>query len=138
GLQWPGMRAGPTAALALIAAVLGGAAVLAVAGAAGRLHTGGTNTVVVREPAGEAAPVVAARPLVGNGFQPAQIYRRRAAGVVTIISFFSSPDGSAGQGSGFVVSRRGVILTSAHVITTAGDGSSGSVSAAHHIYVEFA
>src|ERR671930_1553330 len=134
------MRAGPIAALALIAAVLGGAAVLAVGKAAGWLESGGTKTVVVREPApgGEAAPVVAARPLVGNGFQPAEIYRRRATGVVTIISFFSSPDGSAGQGSGFVVSKRGVVLTSAHVITTAGDGSSGSASPAHHVYVEFA
>jgi 2-alkenal reductase len=134
------MRAGPIAALALIAAILGGAGVLAVTKAAGWLHSGGTKTVVVREPApgGEAAPVVAATPLVGNGFQPAQIYRRRASGVVTIISFFSSPEGSAGQGSGFVVSKRGVVLTSAHVITTAGDGSSGSASPAHHVYVEFA
>src|SRR5919198_2033548 len=135
------MRAGPIAAIALIAGVLGGAAVLAVGKAAGWLQSGGTKTVVVREPApgGEAAPVVAPRPLVGNGFQPAQIYRRRATGVVTIISFFSSPDGSAGQGSGFVVSKRGVVLTSAHVITTAGDGSSsGSASPAHHVYVEFA
>jgi 2-alkenal reductase len=133
------MRAGPIAALALIAAVLGGAAVLAVAKAAGWLHGSGTKTVVVREPApgGEAAPVVAARPLVGNGFQPAQIYRHRASGVVTIISYFSSPEGSAGQGSGFVVSKRGVIMTSAHVVTTAGDGST-SVSPAHHVYVEFA
>ena len=35
------MRAGPVAALALIAAVLGGAAVLVVAHAAGWLHSGG-------------------------------------------------------------------------------------------------
>ena len=136
----PTMRAGPVAALALIAAVLGGAAVLAVAKAGGWLHSGDGKTVVVRQAAptaGDAAPVVAARPLLGNSFQPAQIYRRRASGVVTIVSYFSSPEGSAGQGSGFVVSRRGVILTSAHVITTAGDGSSGSVSPAHHVYVEF-
>jgi S1-C subfamily serine protease len=133
------MRPGPAAALALIAAVLGGLAVLLVADAAGWLHGGGSKTVVVREPAptGEAAPVVAARPLVGNGFQPAQIYRRRSSGVVTLVSYFSSPDGSAGQGSGFVVSKQGVILTSAHVITTAGDGSAGSAKAAHQVYVEF-
>jgi S1-C subfamily serine protease len=133
------MRAGPLAATSLIAAVLGAVLVLAVAAAGGWLHKGGTKTVVVRQPApsGVAAPVVAARPLVGNGFQPAQIYRRRASGVVTIVSYFTSPDGSAGQGSGFVVSARGVILTSAHVITTAGE-SSASISPAHHVYVEFA
>jgi 2-alkenal reductase len=132
------MRAGPLAAIVLIAAVLGGGLVLAIAKAGGWLHKGGTQTVVVRQPApsGVAAPVVAARPILGNGFQPAQIYRRRASGVVTIVSYFTSPEGSAGQGSGFVVSRRGVILTRAHVITTAGE-SSASVSPAHHVYVEF-
>jgi 2-alkenal reductase len=133
------MRAGQLAAIALIAAVLGGGLVLAVAKAGGWLHEGGTKTVVVRQPvpSGVAAPVVAARPLVGNGFQPAQIYRQRALGVVTIVSYFTSPEGSAGQGSGFVISKRGVILTSAHVITTAGE-SSASISPAHHVYVEFA
>jgi S1-C subfamily serine protease len=132
------MRAGPIAALALIAAVLGGCAVLLVARSAGWLHSGSTKTVVIRQPAptGEAAPVVAAKPLVGNGFQPAQIYRRRAPGVVTIVSYFANPDGSAGQGSGFVVSKRGVVLTSAHVITNAGDST--AVKAARQVYVEFA
>ncbi|HEV8461149.1 MAG TPA: trypsin-like peptidase domain-containing protein, partial [Gaiellaceae bacterium] len=96
-----------------------------------------TKTVVVttRPSSGDAgAPVVVAKPLVGNGFQPAQIYRRRGAGVVTIISYFDN--GNAGQGSGFVVSPTGVILTNSHVITTAGQGS-GKTSKAHTVYVEF-
>ncbi len=103
------MRAGPAAALALIAAVIGGAAVLVVAQAAGWLHSGTSETVVVRQAppgAGAAAPVVVARPVLGNGFQPAQIYRTRSQGVVTVISYFTSPEGSAGQGSGFVVVAR--------------------------------
>jgi 2-alkenal reductase len=134
------VRAGLVAAIALAAAIVGGAAVLLVASSAGWLHGETTRTVVVREAApstGDAAPTVAARPLVGNGFQPALIYRRRSAGVVTVISYFASPNGSAGQGSGFVAAADGTVLTSAHVITTAGQGQGGKTRPAQRIYVEF-
>jgi 2-alkenal reductase len=127
-------------ALAFAAAVCGGVVVLAVAKAAGWLHRA-PATVVVPAPsrASDAAPVVAAKPLVGNGFQPAQIYRKRVAGVVTVTSYFDSSAGTAaraGQGSGFVVSNGGLVLTNAHVITTAGQ-SGGRPHAAHPVYVEF-
>jgi 2-alkenal reductase len=134
------VRSGPVAALALISAVVGGALALAVAGAAGWLHGSSTRTVVIRQgtvASVASASVVAARPILGNGFEPAQIYARRAPGVVTIISFFASPAGSAGQGSGFVVSADGTVLTSAHVITSAGQGVSGSPKPARQVYVEF-
>jgi S1-C subfamily serine protease len=138
------VRTGSAATLALIAAVLGGVAVLVVAKATGWLGSGTTTkTVVVRQQtdaSGVGGPVVAAKPIVGNGFQPAQIYRSRSAGVVTIVSYFddpSSPAASAGQGSGFVVSTDGTILTNAHVITTAGQGQIGKASAAGTVYVEF-
>jgi S1-C subfamily serine protease len=138
------VRTGSAATLALIAAVLGGVAVLVVAKATGWLGSGTTTkTVVVRQQtdaSGVGGPVVAAKPIVGNGFQPAQIYRSRSAGVVTIVSYFddpSSPAASAGQGSGFVVSTDGTILTNAHVITTAGQGQVGKASAAGTVYVEF-
>jgi 2-alkenal reductase len=139
------VRSSSAAAIALVAAVIGGAAVLVVGKAAGWLQTAKAKTVVVTQPvsgSGAAAPVVVAKPLAGNGFQPAQIFRTRSAGVVTIVSYFDSgnvPDSSAGQGSGFVVSGRGLMLTSAHVITVAGQtpGQPGTTTRAHTVYVEF-
>jgi S1-C subfamily serine protease len=137
------VRSSSIAALALAAAVVGGALVLAVGRSAGWLGSGATKTVVVRQSApsaSENAPVIAAKPLLGNGFQPAQIFARRSVGVVTIISYFDAanlPDARAGQGSGFVVSPTGVILTSAHVITTAGQGAVGNAEPARTVYVEF-
>ena len=135
------MRLSSVAAVSVVAAVLGGASVLAVGRAAGWLGSRTTTFVVPAVPAGTgvAAPVVVAKPLAGNGFAPAQIYRARSAGVVTIVSYFPGSKGTltAGQGSGFVVSRSGTILTSAHVITTAGSGTSAPAAPARQIYVEF-
>jgi S1-C subfamily serine protease len=124
------------------AAAVGGALVLLVAAAGGWLDRG-TRTVEVPAlgPRSIAAPVVVARPLTGSGFSPAQIYRRRAAGVVTVISYFDGTrgaTGSAGQGSGFVVARDGTILTSAHVVTTAGETVAAHARPARAIYVQFA
>ena len=133
------MRPSSTAALALVAALIGGAAVLVVAKATGLIR-GTSKTIVLPAPSvGDAGPVVVAKPLAGSGFQPAQIYRSRAAGVVTVIAFFGDPSAagtSGGQGSGFVVSRSGTILTSAHVVTTAGEGTAAP-KAARAVYAEF-
>jgi 2-alkenal reductase len=128
------------AVVALVAAVLGGAVALLGARATG-IGAGRTDTVYLSAGAkdlglGGGEPVSAsARPLLGNGFNPSRIYAARSAGVVTVFAFFEKADEHAAQGSGFVVSNRGYILTSAHVITTAGD--SAKTTEASSVYVGF-
>src|SRR2546423_4976628 len=138
------MRPAPLALIALLCAGLGAVAALAIGKASGWVGTHETKTVVlpaaVAEPPAVETPtaVKVAKPLVGGSFDPARLYASRSGGVVTILSFFGSERQAtqASQGSGFVVSDSGYILTSSHVITTAGDGS--KTSAATHVYVEFA
>jgi len=130
------VRAGALAAVSIVAACLGAAAVLLVGSAAGWIggETGVRTVVVPTAPAesGRSAPTAA--PLIGNGFDPARIYASRSEGVVTIYSYF--PSGQRAQGSGFVVSETGHILTNSHVVSTSG-GSSSAVQGAEQVYVVF-
>jgi S1-C subfamily serine protease len=66
-----------------------------------------------------------------SGFDAAEVYREAAPGVVTIRSIF--PSGAA-EGSGFVLDRKGRIVTNAHVVT---DGAGGDRSKAEAVFVEF-
>lgn len=129
------MRTLVVSLLSALAAVL---LVLAVGHWTGRLGKT-TRTVVVPEavPAPKAETTVRnARPLLGNGFDPSALYRLRSAGVVTVYSEFGVTEA---QGSGFVVTSKGAILTSSHVITNAGDQLNGSqATAASKVFVEFA
>jgi S1-C subfamily serine protease len=136
------VRPGAVAALALVAALVGGVLAVVVADRTG-LSGSSTETVFVSG-RGSAIPVERrlpesnAKPLVGNVFDPAAIYRSRRSGVVTIYSFFDDqpPSDHAAQGSGFVISTSGDILTSAHVVTTAGEGVN-EPDAASRIFVAF-
>ena len=121
------------AAVSLAGAVAGAALVLGIGKAAGWVGSG-TKTVVVNT---QAAPEVQTAvqpqpPPLPSSFDPEAIYAKRSAGVVTIFSTF--PTGEQGQGSGFVVSSKGYVLTNAHVITTA---PSQPVERATRLYVEF-
>ena len=134
------MRAGQVAVIALVAAALGG---LLVLGGVLLLDVGDEGDTVVVSTSVEddgGSDAAAVKPLLGNGFNPAEIYRRRSPGVVTIFSIFnerptSDDDEHAAQGSGFVVSPEGYLLTSAHVISTAGDNQPARI--AESVYVAF-
>ena len=133
-------RPAAVAAVAIVAALLGGALAAAIVRAADSDDEPATKTVVVRTPAAgqsvTSAPVASA-PLPRTQFDPARLYSERAPGVVTIYAYFGDPgagDSAASQGSGFVVSPKGYILTNAHVVTTA---PSASVTRAQTVFVEF-
>jgi S1-C subfamily serine protease len=126
------------ALIAVLCAAAGAGAVLAV-GRATDVLGGSSTTVVVGESAGPPAattPVTVAPPLAGSaGFAAARIFAERSPGVVTV---FTYTGGQGAQGSGFVVSEDGTILTNAHVITNAGETVAGAaVKPAARVYVEF-
>jgi len=137
------MRLSALAVVTVAAAVLGGGAALGIGKGTGWLDQG-TKTVVVRAatPRTAALPASAtstAAPLPGKGFDPQRIFAERSPGVVTIFAYFGDPSSTAtavSQGSGFVISPKGYVLTNSHVITNAGEGS--TVRAAQHLFVEFA
>jgi S1-C subfamily serine protease len=117
-------------ALAAAAAVIGGIAGVLLADAAG---VGGETTVVASEPLPTVDTGPAIQPLPEGAFDPAALYQQRAGGVVTLYADLGG-DGQA-QGSGFVVDRRGTILTNAHVITNV--ATSTDVQPAQVVYAEF-
>lgn len=143
------IRPGVVAVIAIVAAMLGGTSALVLGKAVGWLDDDSpqVDTVLVSTPDGAtpaANPVEgdAAKPLVGNGFDASEIYEKRAGGVVTIYAVFGTQGGqqlaSEAQGSGFVVSDDGYVLTNSHVITTAGEADETQTpEAASQVYVQY-
>ena len=138
------MRVGSIAAVTIVAAVLGGGAALGVGKGAGWLGRGTKTVIVKAQPSAPTALPAAVtskvRALPGKGFDAQRIYAQRSPGVVTIFAYFGDPSDEnteVSQGSGFVISNRGYILTNSHVITNAGETSSTRVRAADHLFVEF-
>ncbi len=94
----------------------------------------------------------------GSGFNAKAVYDRAAPGVVTVLSVFGGggggsgnleedlePEGGelppggtpqAGQGSGFVISGSGEIITNAHVVTD-GQTGGGDINQASEVFVQF-
>ena len=122
---------------------LGALAVAAVAavglGACGEDDEGGVTTTTTTF--GGREEVVTA----SNGdFDAQAIYEEAAPGVVTIRSVFGGDSAAgilggraAGQGSGFVVSPEGEIVTNAHVVTDAQASGGGDINEAKEVFVEF-
>ncbi len=129
------MRPGFIAAIAFAAALVGGSLVYAL-GELSDDETSPSRAVIEVDSSGDATNAAPTRIPPGR-FEPSRIYAARSPGVVTLYSFFTPgvAESNAAQGSGFVVSPDGYILTSAHVIATA--AGDGDYVGARRVYVGY-
>jgi S1-C subfamily serine protease len=115
-------------------AAAGVLAALAAAGCGGDDGNGPSNDAATRTVETTVTKVDVVQGLPQDGtFNAPQIYKEAAPGVVTVISIFKGTSGAA-EGSGFVVSGEGEIVTNAHVVT---QGTTPPLKPADEVYVEF-
>jgi putative serine protease PepD len=108
--------------LALAAAAAVGAA--ASAGIVTAVDGGSTHTTTVAAPTATRVVTTSPAAIKATALSAAEIYRRDAAGVVDItvsgtssgVTPFGGPQQSEGEGSGFVIDKKGDIVTNAHVV----------------------
>jgi S1-C subfamily serine protease len=118
----------PNAGSSLLAGAVGGLVVLAIGGTllgTGLINTGDTRREVIRQVPAASAPL---QDRGGKGLTVADIYRRASHGVVFVQARIvaqtdtNNPFGlpleqeGLATGSGFVLDKRGYILTNAHVV----------------------
>jgi S1-C subfamily serine protease len=130
-----GSGRGRFASRAAIACATAATVLLAACGGGGGQTTsasGGATTTAAPQP----QVVVQAS---GSQFNPVQVYKQAAPGVVTVLSVFGGSgvlgQAAAGQGSGFVLNKDGEIVTNGHVVS---QGTGSSLTKANQVYVEFA
>ena len=131
----------PSPVTAAVTGFAGGlAAAVLVIGVSSASGVFSSKTTVVQTP--PAPPQLTGAPVAsssaGKGLDAGAVYRSRIGGVVTITSVL--PGAQEISGSGFVVSRSGLLLTNAHVVTTSGQPGVAprDVHPADRLYVMFA
>lgn len=96
------------------------------------------NAITVTEP--DRSERVASRADL-PGFDPARIFEEVSGGVVTVRALtapggdITAPGAGAAEGSGFVLSDKGEIVTNTHVVTI--ESPTGERAVADEVYVEF-
>ncbi len=94
---------------------------------------GGSEEGEAGEEGGPVVPPEVAIEAAAPGFNAAEIYKEASPGVVTIRSVFGGSAGGA-EGSGFVLTQSGEIVTNAHVVT---DESGSKRVPAEEVFIEF-